>query len=159
MNPSLPDQQLMRAEQAFQLHLSLFTDSAMTPAAYANLLTEDAVLEHPYAPSHFPNRVEGREAVTAYWVDVTRRGATNWQFTDLTFSATPDPQTVFVEFNGQALVPATGKTYHQVYVGRLTMRGDKIAHYREFWNPTWILEAFAPEAPKEDASEATSHNR
>jgi uncharacterized protein len=47
-----------------------------------------------------------------------------------------------VEFEGSALVTATGKRYHQIYVGRITLPEQKISHYREFWNPIWILDAF-----------------
>ncbi|GAB2796526.1 hypothetical protein HNQ93_004353 [Hymenobacter luteus] len=132
-----------RAEHAFRRHLALFTNPDLTPETYASLLTEDVVHEYPYAPAPFANRVEGRDAVTAYMVNVTQR-ATGWNFTDFTFLATSDPDTVIVEFKGGASVTATGKTYHQEYIGRLTLRGEQIAHYREYWNPTWILEAFVP---------------
>jgi len=141
MTSAITDDSTTRAERTFQMHLALFTNPTMTREAYASLLTEDAVQEYPYAPAPFPKRVEGRDAVTAYMVNVTQL-ATNWNFTDFTFSATSDPDTVFVEFEGGALVTATGKTYHQVYIGRITMRGEQIAHYREYWNPTWILDAF-----------------
>ncbi|AII54400.1 nuclear transport factor 2 family protein [Hymenobacter sp. APR13] len=138
---STADASLARAERAFRQHLSLFTDPTMTREAYASLLTEDAVHEYPYAPAPFASRLEGRAAITTYIADVTQRG-TNWHFTDLQVTATPDPDTVLVEFTGGAFVPATGKTYHQIYVGRLTMRGEQIARYREYWNPSWIMEAF-----------------
>lgn len=141
MTTPITDDRLERAERAFHQHLALFTTPGMTAETYASLLTEDAVHEYPYAPAPFPARIEGRDAVTAYILNVTQL-ATNWHFTNFTFSATPDADTVFVEFEGGALVTATGKTYHQIYVCRLTMRGEQIAHYREYWNPSWILEAF-----------------
>lgn len=127
----------------------------MTREAYASLLTEDAVHEYPYAPAPFANRVEGRDAVTAYMVNVTKR-ATNWNFTDFTFWATADPDRVFVEFEGGAFVTATGKTYHQVYIGRITLRGEQIAHYREYWNPTWILDAFVTGSSAEKTDGAST---
>ncbi|WP_240486055.1 nuclear transport factor 2 family protein [Anditalea andensis] len=110
----------------------------MTAEAYGNLITEDVVHEYPYAPVPFANRVEGRDAVMAHLVNVTRL-ASNWNFTDITFSATSDPNTIFVEFEGGGLVTATGKAYHQIYSARLTMRGEQIAHYREFFNPVLLL--------------------
>lgn len=141
MNPIIPEDSTTRAERAFRMHLSKFTNPAMTGEAYANLFTVDAVQEYPYAPAPFAKQVEGRDAITAYIANVTQ-SATHWSFTGFTFWATSDPDTVFVEFEGGALVTATGRTYHQVYIGRIRLRGEQIAHYREYWNPSWILEAF-----------------
>jgi ketosteroid isomerase-like protein/catechol 2,3-dioxygenase-like lactoylglutathione lyase family enzyme len=127
----------------------------MTAEAYANLITEDVVHEYPYAPAPFANRVQGRDAVTAHLLNITRL-ASNWRFTDFTFSASSDPDTVFVEFEGGGLVTATGKTYHQVYNARLTMRGEQISHYREYFNPNRILEAFLPSRSEEKTAKEHS---
>jgi len=159
MNSEITNHSRTHAERAFRLHLELFTNHNMTAEAYGNLVTEDVVHEYPYAPVPFANRVEGRDAVTAHLVNVTRL-ASNWNFTDITFSATSDPNTIFVEFEGGGLVTATGKAYHQIYSARLTMRGEQIAHYREFFNPNQILEAFFPSPSEEKiAKEHTVSNR
>ncbi|THU30239.1 hypothetical protein FAM09_30530 [Niastella caeni] len=141
MNTTITDNSAARAERLFRMHLAMFTDSAMTREAYANLWTEDAVHEYPYAPAPYSKQVEGRDAITAYIANVTQ-SATNWSFSNFAFSATSDPDIVFVEFEGSSLVTATGKQYKQIYVGRITLREGKIANYREFWNPSWILDAF-----------------
>lgn len=141
MNTIITDNSAARAERLFRMHLAMFTDPAMTREAYANLWTEDAVHEYPFAPAPYSTQIEGRDAITAYIGNVTK-SATNWNFTNFVFSATTDPDTVFVEFEGNALVTATGKKYQQIYMGRITLRDEKIAHYREIWNPSWILEAF-----------------
>ncbi|WP_343675032.1 nuclear transport factor 2 family protein [Chitinophaga sp.] len=123
----------------------MFTDPAMTREAYANLWTADAVHEYPFAPAPYASQIAGRDAITEYIAYVTQ-SATNWSFTNLVFSATADPDTVFVEFEGSALVTTTGKKYQQIYMGRITLREGKIANYRELWNPAWILDAFVPAA-------------
>jgi ketosteroid isomerase-like protein/catechol 2,3-dioxygenase-like lactoylglutathione lyase family enzyme len=159
MNSEITNDSRTHAERAFRLHLELFTNHNMTAEAYGNLITEDVVHEYPYAPVPFANRVEGRDAVTAHLINVTRL-ASNWNFTDITFSATSDPNTIFVEFEGGGLVTATGKAYHQVYSARLTMRGEQIAHYREFFNPNQILEAFfSSPSEKKIVKEHTVSNR
>jgi ketosteroid isomerase-like protein/catechol 2,3-dioxygenase-like lactoylglutathione lyase family enzyme len=155
MSSGLTNDSMTRAERAFRQHLSLFTNDTMTAEAYVNLITEDVVHEYPYAPAPFANRVQGRDAVTAHLLNITRL-ASNWGFTDLTFSASSDPNTVFVEFEGGGLVTATGKTYHQVYNARLTMRGEQIAHYREYFNPSRILEAFLPSRSEEKTAKEHS---
>ena len=141
MKSIITDKNATHAESIFRMHLAMFTDPTMTREAYSNLWTEDATHEYPYAPAPYSKEVKGRDAITEYIANVTQ-SATNWSFTNFTFSATSDPDTVFVEFEGSALVTATGKRYQQIYIGRITLRGGKIAHYREFWNPSWILDAF-----------------
>lgn len=141
MTSTIIDKSAASAERLFRMHLAMFTDPTMTQEAYANLFTEDVVHEYPYAPAPYSTKVEGRDAITAYIANVTQ-SATNWNFTNFAFLATSDPDTVFVEFEGSALVIATGKKYQQIYIGRITLREGKIAHYREFWNPGWILDAF-----------------
>jgi hypothetical protein len=141
MNSIITDKSAARAEHLFRMHLAMFTDPNMTREAYANLWTEDAVHEYPFAPAPYSKQIEGRDAITAYIGNVTQ-SATNWNFTNFAFWATSDPDTVFVEFEGSALVTATGKKMQQIYLGRITLRDRKIAHYRELWNPSWILDAF-----------------
>jgi len=153
MNLPITNDSTTRAERLFRMHLAMFTNPTMTQEAYASLFTEDAVHEYPYAPAPFAKQIEGRDAITAYIANVTL-SATNWSFNDFTFSATSDPDTVFVEFEGSALVTATGRKYYQVYIGRISLRGDQIAHYREFWNPSWILEAFVPSTSTERTDNA-----
>ncbi|WP_229216484.1 nuclear transport factor 2 family protein [Dyadobacter sp. 3J3] len=143
MKTTITDHSAARAERVFLMHLSMFTNPDMALEDYANLYTDDAVHEYPYAPAPFSTKLEGRDAIAAYISNVTK-SATEWSFTDFKFTATSDSDIVFVEFEGNALVNATGKTYRQIYIGRITLRENQISHYREFWNPSWILDAFVP---------------
>ena len=129
------------AESLFRKHLSYFTNPEMNREEYAKIFTEDAVQEFPFAPAPYAKTVSGNEAITEYITNVIK-GATDWAFTNFNFFPTSDPNTVFVEFEGSAKVIATGKLYQQIYVGRTSIRGEQIANYREYWNPTSIFEAF-----------------
>ncbi|WP_421939865.1 nuclear transport factor 2 family protein [Pedobacter sp.] len=131
----------MLAERLFRLHLEKFTNPDMTVEAYADLFTEDAVQQYPYAPAPYAKEVVGRHTIAEYIANVVN-GATNWNFRNFEFSVTNDPNTIFVEFEGSADVIATGKPYHQLYIGRITLKDGKISSYREFWNPIWIMDAF-----------------
>ncbi|MEN5055183.1 nuclear transport factor 2 family protein [Sphingobacterium kitahiroshimense] len=128
-------------QHLFQKHLSKFTNPEMSREAYAALFTEDAVQQYPYAPAPYATELIGREAIADYITNVVN-GATNWQFKNFVFTPTADPDTFFVEFEGGADVIATGKSYHQIYIGRITLQDDKILSYREYWNPIWIMDAF-----------------
>ncbi|MCF2443526.1 PhzA/PhzB family protein [Dyadobacter sp. CY345] len=141
MTSTMPNDNTALAERLFKTHLAMFTSSGMTQADYGSLFTEDAVQEYPYAPAPFSKLLQGRDVIAAYITNVIH-SATQWNFTDLTFSATSNPDIVFVEFKGSALVTATGKIYCQIYIGRITLEGEQIKHYREYWNPSWILDAF-----------------
>ncbi|KFC21520.1 nuclear transport factor 2 family protein [Epilithonimonas lactis] len=140
MTTIVNEENKINAENIFYKHLSMFT-TGMSREDYANLFTEDAVQEYPYAPAPFSTKIEGRDAIASYIENVVK-GATDWNFTDFEFSATSDPNVFFVEFNGSALVTSTGKTYDQIFIARITMNGDKISNFKEYWNPTWIIDAF-----------------
>lgn len=129
------------AERLFHLHLAKFTNPDMTREDYADLFTEDAIQQYPYAPAPYAKEVVGRDAIANYITNVVS-GATEWDFRNFEFSVTADPNTIFVEFEGSANVIATGKPYHQLYIGRISIKDGKIASYREFWNPIWIMDAF-----------------
>ncbi|MDQ8141472.1 PhzA/PhzB family protein [Chryseobacterium sp. CFS15] len=129
------------AKDLFHKHLSKFTDPEMTKESYAALFTEDAVLEFPYAPAPYPNKVVSRESIADYILNITQ-GAEDWTFKDFRFSATDDANIFFVEFEGSATVISTGKKYKQAYISRLTLKDNLIADYREYFNPAWIIDAF-----------------
>jgi hypothetical protein len=129
------------AERLFRLHLAKFTNPEMTREAYADLFTKDAIQQYPYAPAPYAKEVVGRDAIADYIANVVS-GATDWDFRNFVFSVTSDPDTIFVEFEGSANVVATGKLYHQLYIGRISLKDGKISSYREFWNPIWIMDAF-----------------
>jgi uncharacterized protein len=138
-NHETPNSSTERARRVFETHLAVF--DPQSTSNYAELLTDDAVQEYPFAPAGFLSRVEGKEAIVKYMTGLPQL-ANNWQFWDLTFFATTNPDVVFVEFKGSADVTATGRKYEQTYIGRLEMRGEKMSKYREFWNPQTIVDAF-----------------
>ncbi|MBN3908096.1 MAG: nuclear transport factor 2 family protein [Nostoc sp. NMS1] len=53
-----------RARRVFEAHLAVF--DPQSTSNYAELLTDDAVYEFPFAPAGFPSRVEGKEAIVKY---------------------------------------------------------------------------------------------
>ena len=107
---------------------------------------EDAVQEMPYAPRgvDFPTRVEGREALIrqyAGWPD----NAHNPDYTsELRFLPSADPDLVIVEYRGVTEIVPTDRTYDQRYIGVFQIDEDgKIALFREYFDPTVFVEAFA----------------
>ncbi|MBB5773859.1 nuclear transport factor 2 family protein [Nonomuraea jabiensis] len=102
--------------------------------AFAGLWAEAGVIEFPFAPPGYPERVEGRTAVQKYLrgypdlLDVR-------EITDKVVHQSVDPEVVIVEFEAAGLVVATGKPYRMRYVAVITVRDGEIQRYRDYWNP------------------------
>ncbi len=108
---------------------------------FKDLWVDDAVVEFPYAPPSLVKRIEGKEAILNYYKE-TPNQFTNWKFTISQFYETLEPNIILIEWRGTAKIAATGHIYDQNYIGYLQMRDSKIAHYKEYWNPIIVLEAF-----------------
>ena len=137
MSKEITEQQ--RAKETFSKYLDFQATNQMEQ--FKELWTDDAVVEFPYAPPSLVARVEGKEAIFNYYKD-TPNQFTNWKFTISQFYETLNPNVILIEWQGIAKIAATGQSYIQTYIGYLQMRDSKIAHYKEYWNPMIVLEAF-----------------
>ncbi|ADO68048.1 nuclear transport factor 2 family protein [Stigmatella aurantiaca] len=128
-----------KAEELFAAHLALVTKDM---PAWLELFAENAVIEFPYAPSvGTPARLEGKAAITAYAQGVSSV-MRDFVFSDLRVFPAREPHVLFAEVHGEATLPRTGRPYVQDYVMRLETDGERIIHYREYWNPVPVLQAF-----------------
>ena len=112
------------------------------PAAksFVDMMSDDFVMEFPYARPGMPTRVEGRAAVLAHLVkvggDVSVDSASN-----LVVHETTDPEVVILEFDGHGRSVKTGEPYEQRYISVIRARGGKIVHFKDYWNPIQGLKA------------------
>ena len=112
------------------------------PAAksFVEMMSEDFVMEFPYARPGMPTRVEGRAAVLAHLMkvggDVSVDSASN-----LVVHETTDPEVVILEFDGHGRSVRTGEAYEQRYISVIRARGGKIVHFKDYWNPIQGLKA------------------
>ncbi|MGL4238802.1 nuclear transport factor 2 family protein [Tabrizicola sp.] len=103
--------------------------------AWSHLLTEDVILDFPYAPSiGWPGRLVGREAVYQHIADALPM-MPDLKFSNVRKFPTTDPNLLWAEVHGSGNVPQTGKKYEQDYVVKLIMKDGKVAQYSEYWNP------------------------
>jgi uncharacterized protein len=137
-----PNSNAERASRLFEAHLAVLKNP-QSASNYGEFLTDDAVYEFPFAPGEFPTRIEGKEAIIKYMTGLPQI-AENWQFRNVTFSATTNLDVAFVEFIVSAEVTATGRKYEQPVIARLEMRGEKMSKYREFLHSQAIVDAFMP---------------
>jgi uncharacterized protein len=124
-------------EQVFAEHLALIVKDI---PAWVDLFTEDAVIEFPYA-SDTPRRLEGKKAIYNYMKDVPAQ-MQNLIFKNVRKYPTSNPNLLWAEVHGEAVIAATGCHYQQDYVMRLETKEGKIFHYREYWNPISAIEAW-----------------
>ena len=112
------------------------------PAAksFPEMMSDDFVMEFPYARPGMPTRVEGRAAVLAHLVkvsgDVSVDSASN-----LVVHETADPEVVILEFDGHGRSVKTGEPYEQRYISVIRAHGGKIVHFKDYWNPIQGLKA------------------
>jgi uncharacterized protein len=108
--------------------------------SFIDMMSEDFVMEFPYARPGMPTRVEGRAAVLAHLMkvgaDVSVDSASN-----LVTHETTDPEVVILEFDGHGRSVRTGEPYEQRYISVIRARGGKIVHFKDYWNPIQGLKA------------------
>ncbi|MFG2847088.1 nuclear transport factor 2 family protein [Kitasatospora sp. NPDC048296] len=101
---------------------------------WVDLWDEDGVLEFPFAPQGWPERLAGRQAVADYMrhypdhVDVH-------DFPDVKVHRTTDPETIVVEMRGVGRLVETDSPFDMTYIAVVTVRNGRITSYRDYWNP------------------------
>ena len=144
-------QQRDEAVRLFSAHLALWSAANPKEYPYADLLTDDAVYEYPYANNDSGLRVEGRNSVATIVRDLPG-AAIDWQFHDVKLFETPHPDVFFVEYRANAYVPATHRLYEGRHIARITVRDGHIADYLEVWDRAARDLAFGPDSKAKVAS-------
>ncbi|RYX85694.1 nuclear transport factor 2 family protein [bacterium] len=106
---------------------------------FLGMLTDDVVMEFPYAPPGGVHRVEGLAALTEYaagLADILHIDSVNLE----AFHHTAQSNVVVLEFVGKGTGVQTGRSYIQSYISVITLRDGLISHYRDYWNPLVAIE-------------------
>lgn len=114
---------------------------------FLEMLSDDAVMEFPFALPGAPRRLESRAAIAEYV-----RGLGNFvtieSMTVPVVHRTTQVGVVILEFEGVGVSVQSGKSHNQTYISVITLRDGHIVHYRNYWNPLVVLEAMkGVEAP------------
>ncbi|MGW6735933.1 nuclear transport factor 2 family protein [Streptomyces sp. NPDC055013] len=102
--------------------------------AWVGLWADDGVMEFPFAPPDWPERLEGREAVAAYMRDYPDHIDLHG-FPDLRIHETTDAGTFVVEMRGVGRMVATGGPFDMTYIAVVTVQDGRFTSYRDYWNP------------------------
>ncbi|MER6252765.1 nuclear transport factor 2 family protein [Streptomyces sp. NPDC001584] len=101
--------------------------------------TEDGILEFPYPAWGLPTRVQGREALLAQMTIF--REQLKVQFSEPHFYTAGEDGLIIGAFTGECTLLATGGQYHQTYLSVVRFEQDRIALFRDFWDPWLVMEA------------------
>lgn len=113
-----------------------------TPTFDGDLLTDDVVLETPFATPGQPTRIEGRQQVLAF--TTAAQAALPVRFEDcrhVVVHETADPDVIVVEYELVGTVTTTGVTAAAPFIAVLTVRDGRIAHWREYQHTMAIAQA------------------
>ncbi|WP_405819461.1 nuclear transport factor 2 family protein [Streptomyces sp. NBC_01390] len=106
---------------------------------WLDLWAEDGVLEFPFAPEGWPERLDGKEAIAAYMRPYPDHIDLH-DFPAVQIHETLDPQVIVVEMRGVGLLVETGSPFDMTYIAVVTVRDGRILSYRDYWNPLAVLE-------------------
>ncbi|MFI9206090.1 nuclear transport factor 2 family protein [Streptomyces sp. NPDC053048] len=109
---------------------------------WLGLWAEDGVMEFPFAPHGWPERLEGKEAIAAYMRHYPDHIDLH-DFRDLRIHQTTVPETIVVEMRGVGRLVRTGKPFDMTYIAVVTVRDGRITSYHDYWNPLAALESAA----------------
>ena len=102
---------------------------------FADLFAEDGAQELPFAPPGVPARVEGREALRAYFAAITKTPLKHTAFENMTVYETDDPEVIIAEYDAVGAVTDTGQPYRLRYLQIVRVHDGQIVLWRDYWNP------------------------
>jgi uncharacterized protein len=120
-------------EQLIELIGSFEIDAAL------ELVTDDLVLEFPFRGDGGPRRLEGDEA--KQFVRAMPKLFSQLPFVDVVVHGALPSGTVVAEYRGDG-VTKKGRPYPNRYVGFFELRDGRVAHWREYFDPTVVTAAF-----------------
>lgn len=128
---------MKNAVQLFQMYL----ESIQSPRVAASLFANDGALELPYLESlGITSRAQGNQAIESFISSLLTK-VPDFKFRNVRFLI-DTPAQAFAEYSVEALVPATGRIYRQMYAGRLVARNGHIQLLRESLDTVAAATAF-----------------
>lgn len=137
-----------RAQETFRRHLEYLSSDRIPE--WVELFTEDGVLEFPYGPEGFPQKVAGKQELFEYMKNFPRHFEV--RFMRLKFHETTDPTLVVAEFASEGKAVSTGRPYNQTYISVVETKDGHISRYVDFWNPLVAMKAIETSAQQMGSS-------
>ncbi|MFF5477621.1 nuclear transport factor 2 family protein [Streptomyces sp. NPDC012935] len=103
-------------------------------SGWVGLWADGGVMEFPFAPPGWPERLEGRDAIAAYMRHYPDHIDLHG-FPDLRIHETTDAGTIVVEMRGVGRTVETGGPFDMTYIAVVTVQDGRFTSYRDYWNP------------------------
>jgi uncharacterized protein len=104
-------------------------------AAMRELVADDFVFLIPFAPDWFSVRYEGKDAALAF-LDSVRHLMEPENLHDIRIdTCAADPGEVIAEYRSATRMKRTHRAYCNEYIGRFTVRGERITRFAEYLDP------------------------
>ena len=123
-----------------------FGDRLAPGADFIDLFADDGVLECPFAPRGALRRLAGKPAIADYHGRLIAIQGSDGIVLKAIHPA-EDADTALLEYEGLVRNKRKGGGYRQRYLAVATVRGGRIALFREYWNPLPLVASFGPAGP------------
>lgn len=112
-----------------------------------NLLTDNAVLEMPYAPEPVPKMISGRTNMVSFFQGLPAA----WDspnFHDIEIATVGgDPNRLLATYKADTIVKMNGRNYKNSFVGLFALNDGKVSYMGEYYNPIAAIVAMGGEVP------------
>ncbi len=116
---------------------------------FFDLLTSDVVFEFVITVPGYPKRVEGRKNVIDLYRDYDDFMKVH-SADSLRVHRDPTASVVVLEYAVHGESVQTGRPYHNRFVSIITVKGNKVTHWRDYLDPIAIFDAAGwPDVPPE----------
>lgn len=106
-------------------------------ADWADLWADDSVLEFPFAPEGWPERLEGRAAISEYMRHYPDHIDLH-DFPEIRIHQTTDPETAVVEMRAEGRLVQADAPFDMSYIAVMTARDGSFMVGRDYWNPLGV---------------------
>ncbi|WP_042430967.1 nuclear transport factor 2 family protein [Streptacidiphilus anmyonensis] len=134
------DTPLVGANSPFFRIIKQGLDGLVEGEDFYDLLAEDVVFEFVITVPGYPRRVEGRQGIVELYSDygdyVSLHSAD-----DLRAHHDPETSVVVLEYAVHGTSVRTGRPYDNHFVSVVTVRGGKVAHWRDYLDPVAVFDA------------------
>ena len=122
----------------------------LDPEGMLTEVSDDMVLEIPFAPAGLPRRLAGKTAVATFVRAALGGFFREFEVTRLDIRAEEASDRVVAEYESRGTT-ADGRPYANSYVNLIRVRDGKVVESREFYDALAVASALATGAPDEDA--------
>lgn len=103
-------------------------------AGLLDLMSEDAVMEFPYALPGGPKQVVGRLALEKHLRPIEGLFTVE-SLTGPVVHRTSNSNVFILEYSVDGRIVSNSLPYDQAYISVITIKDKKIVHFKDYWNP------------------------